>query len=360
MKKIYAFACLMLPFVLVAQKKVDLDVFHVTVQYRALPKIRIDSTYRTYNVNVEGSKLMNAALQDMDPVNTVRVEGWRKLPEKGHLDVDVKVEDLIPESFVVKERTENITNRLNQITGVRTFYHQEVVYTFAAKAIINDYHGAHIADQVLADRGYKQVYRSPEFAVKGLAEGYFMVNAVSITQDLYRSCVTRAMHYLSDRLTEDFGYNAVSVNDNLWVVGSRKHPEYTANRDAVRQISDVLFGMSADQPIDGLREQLKPAISYFESILRNYNSSSKHDRKIRYASYYNLAVLYYYLDDPQQMLKMANALVLNDYNEKDGRAFEQTAVWLKNQFDLYHVTTRHFPVDASKYRGPYEKDVARQ
>ena len=359
MKNFYA-AILFLPLFATAQKKVDLDHFRVTVQYRSLPKLKIDSTYHTFNVNVEGSKLMNAALKDMDPVNSVKMEGWRKLPEKGHLDVEVKVEDLIPESFSVKERTENITNRQNQITGTRTFYTQEVVYTFAAKAIITDYHGMHILDQVLADRGYKQVYRSPEFPVKGLAEGYFMMNAVSVTSDLYRSCVTRAMHYLSDKLSENFGFNEVSVNDNLWVVGTRKHPEYQANREAVGRISDALFSMSPDQPIDGVKAQLKPAIDYFESIIRNYNSTSKHDRKIRYASYYNLAVLYYYLDDPQQMLKMANALVLNDFDSKDGKAFEQTAVWLRNQFESTNIYTRHFPVDASHYKGPYEKDVAKQ
>ena len=48
----------LLPISIFAQKKVDLDKFGFTVQFRSLPNYRLDSTYRTYNVEVEGTKLM--------------------------------------------------------------------------------------------------------------------------------------------------------------------------------------------------------------------------------------------------------------------------------------------------------------
>ncbi len=114
--------------------------------------------------------------------------------------------------------------------------------------------------------------------------------------------------------------------------------------------------MTADKPIDQIKEQLKPAIDYFEKIKRKYTSTSKHDRKIRYASYYNLAVLYYYLDDPQMMMKEANGLVLNDFDTRDGKAFEQSATRLKNLFLQNNIYTRHFGIDTSAFKGPFEKN----
>lgn len=356
MKKIYFFAFLLLPFVVVAQKSVDLDRYRFSVQFRSLPEMRLDSTYRTYNVEVEGTKMMQSFLQDMSPEKTVLLEGWRKLPQDGHVSIKIKLGDILPESVSVKERSETVKNRNGQITGNRIYYRQEVVYTFEASATLTDYKGMHIMDQELAGRTYKQIYRGPEFAIRQLAEGYFALNSLAVTKELYRDCVNRAMHHLSDRITKNFGFSETSASDFMWIIDSKKHPEYTAHRQAFQQMNEILFSMNANSSIEGAREQLKPVIDYFEKIKKKYPSTNKHDRKIRYASYFNLAVLYYYLDDPQAMMKEANGLELNDYDAKDARGFVQTATWLKNTFQNTNIYSRHFNIDPSAFKGPYEKD----
>jgi hypothetical protein len=355
-KKLYFFAFLLFPIALVAQKSVDLDRYRFSVQFRSLPELRLDSTYRTYNVEAEGTKMMQPFLQDMSPEKTVLLEGWRKLPQDGHITIKVKLGDLLPESVSVKERAENIKNRNGQITGTRIYYRQEVVYSFDASATLTDYKGMHIMDQQLANRTYKQVYQSPEFAIKQLAEGYFVLNSLAVTKELYRDCVNRAMHYLSERITNNFGFSETTANDFMWIIDSRKHPEYAAHRQAFQQMNEILFSMNANSSIEGAREQLKPVIAYFEKIKKKYPSTTRHDRKIRYASYFNLAVLYYYLDDPQAMMKEANGLELNDYDAKDAKGFVQTATWLKNIFQKTNIYSRHFNIDPSVFKGPYEKE----
>jgi hypothetical protein len=339
-----------------AQKKVDLDRFSFSVAYMSLPKMKIDSTYRTYSVTVQGTKLMQPFLKDLDPEKNVVLEGWRNLQEKGHLLINVNLDDLLPESVSIKERTEVIKNRAGQVTN-RVYYHEEVKYSFAANATIEDYKGIHITDLNLASRNNKYVYNSPEFALRPLAEGYFLLNTPKITQDLYRRCVTNAMNKLSESITDNFGFRKVVSNDIMWIVDSRKHPEYAAHRQAFQQLSEVFFSMSATSSIEKVREQVKPVIDYFESIKKEYTSTSKHDRKMRYASYFNLAVLYYYLDDPQKMMKEAQGLILNDYDTRDGKGFEQTAVWLKNLFETNNIFTRHFNIDVASFKGPYKKDA---
>jgi hypothetical protein len=353
-KKYNLLLFLLLPLFSIAQKKVDLDRYKFTVQVRTLPQMRLDSSYRTYDVSVEGTKLMQPYLQDMNPERTVELDGWRKLPRDGHISIKVKLEDLLPEAVSVRERAETIKDRNGRVTGTRILYHQEVTYTFAATATITDYKGVHIIDEVLANRENNQVYRSPEFAISKLAEGYFMVNALAVTRDLYRNCVTRAMHYLSNRVTDNFGFGEVTINDFMWIIDSRKHPEYTAHRRAFQQMNEVLFSMNANQSIAGAREQLKPVIDYFEKIKKYYPSTSKHDRKIRYASFFNLAVLYYYLDDPQSMMREANGLALNDFDANDSKGFEQSALRLKNLFQQTNIYTRHFKIDTTQFKGPYE------
>ncbi len=345
---------LLLPMGMVAQKNVDLDKFSFSVQFRTLPSMKIDSTYRTYNVEVESTKLMSSFMSGLNPERSVVLEGWRKLNNDGHLQVKVIFDDLLPESFSTKERIENIKDKNGVITGTRTFYSQEVVYTFAAKAIVSDYKGIHYMEPVLSDRASKQTYRSPEFPQKQIAEGYFALNSLKVTSDLYRMQVNRAIQNLSNQLTNNFGYNAVTVRDYMWIIDSRKHPEYNAHRKAFQQMNSILFSMNADTNIETVREQMKPVIAYFEGIKKKYPSTSKHDRKIRYASYFNLSVLYYYLDDPGNMMKEANGLVLNDFDAKDGKAFEQSAIRLKNQFETTNIYTRHFPININSFKGPYE------
>lgn len=358
MKYLYLALLFLLPILSIGQK-VDLDRYNFTVQVRTLPQMRLDSSYHTYNVVVEGTKLMQSYLQDMDPEKSVIVDGWKSLSTTGHITFRIKLEDLLPESVSVKERVENIKDKTGKITGTRIFYYQEVVYTFAALAQINDYKGEHIMDIVLADRGHKQTYKSPEFPIRQVAEGYFMINALSVTGNLYKSCVTRAMHTLSNQASNNFGYSEATISDFMWILDSRKHPEYTAHREAFQQITEVLFTFNASQSIDGVREKLQPVINYFEKIKKTYTSTKKYDRKLRYASYFNLAVLYYYLDDPQSMLKEAKGLVMNDYDANDGRVFENSALRLKNLFQSAKIYTRHFPIDPTTFKGPYETEVTK-
>jgi hypothetical protein len=355
LKKLYLFALLLLSGPLFAQKNVDLDRFRFSVQYRDLPQMPVDSTYRTYHVEVETTQAMQYLIREMTPERSVLIEGWKKLSEDGHIGIQIKLGDLLPESFSIKERTEPIKGANGVITGNRTLYRQEVVYTFSANAVITDYKGLHIMDQELAGRQYKKVYRSPEFPVKQLAEGYFMVNSLSLTRDLFRSSVNEAMHSLSTRLSDNFGFREVSSNDFIWIIDSRKNAEYEANRKAAQLTTEVLFSLTANESSENIREKLKPAIDYYERMKSRYTSSSKHDRKIRYASYFNLAVIYYYLDDPMAMLKEAKGLELNDYDAKDARGFVQTATWLKNLFEKNNIYTRHFTINPNNFRGPYEK-----
>jgi hypothetical protein len=354
-KKLYTYLLLTFPLALTAQKSVDLDKFRFNVQYRSLPAMRLDSTYRTYNVEVETTRMMNPFMQDLSPEKSVKLEGWRRLQNNGHLEIKIKIGDLLPGDVALKERVVTTKDRNGVITGTKTFYWQEVTYTFEAEASITDYKGMHVMDQQLSSRDYKRIYRSPEFVLRPLAEGYFVVNSMAITKELYRENVNNAMHNLSEQITNNFGFEEVTANDYIWVIDTRKHPENTAWKKAIQQMNEVLFSMTASTPIAGAREQLKPVIQYFEGIRKSYTSNNRHDRKIRYASYFNLSVLYYYLDDPASMAKEANGLMLNDFDSKDGKGFENTATWLRNQFQQSNIYTRHFPIDINSLKGPNEK-----
>lgn len=345
---------LSIPLHIVAQRNVDLDRFYFTVQMRSLPRVYLDSTYRTYNIVTDGTGFMKPFVKDLAPENMVHLDGWKRLASNGHITLHVRLDDLLPESFTVKERTESIKDRNGRITGTRSFYSQEIIYTFSANVRIADHKGMPVSEWTLADRNHRQTYRSPEFQLRQMAEAYFLMNSIKITQELYRTAVTRAMRTLDDRADNEFGYGIIYPREHLWIVGSRKHAEYDLQRSNVEAINTLLFKMNANDAIDPIRKEIQPYLAYFENIPKIYSSGSKHDRKMRYAAYYNLSVLHYYLDHPQEMMKYAGALVLNDFDARDGRTLQQSAQRLREQFQQLNVQSRHFRIDTSLYKGPDE------
>jgi hypothetical protein len=73
MKK-YLFILVFCPIISFAQA-VDLDRFNFTVQFHSLPAMRLDSTYHTYNVVVESSRMMQPFMKPAVAENSVILEG---------------------------------------------------------------------------------------------------------------------------------------------------------------------------------------------------------------------------------------------------------------------------------------------
>ena len=72
--------------------------------------------------------------------------------QDGHLTIKVKFDDCLPESFTIKERVENIKDRIRADNR-----NQNILFTgsdlyFFCQAIITDYKGTHVNDQQLASR----------------------------------------------------------------------------------------------------------------------------------------------------------------------------------------------------------------
>ena len=113
-----------------------------------------------------------------------------------------------------------------------------------------------------------------------------------------------------------------------------------------------MAAISPDQPLDEAFDRLKAPIEYYESIPKRYSSNEKADAKLRYSAYYNLAKLYFYLDEPDKARQYADALIKNGYDDSDGRSLIEKADALSDLFQRNGARTRHFAIDLSAVRPP--------
>jgi hypothetical protein len=175
---------------------------------------------------------------------------------------------------------------------------------------------------------------------------------VSLQGNLTRDCINNAIITLNEQLSDSYGFRELKAYDNLWVLDSRAHPEYEAHRRAWITFKQVISQMSSDEPIDEIRKEMKPVIDYYNSIKKKYISDDVRDRRLLYASYYNLAKIYYYLDYPDAAMNEATELIMNDYATRDGQQLEAAAAELKRMLKESGYATRHIAFRTDAFQGP--------
>ncbi len=351
MKNLWLIGIALFNTVALQAQSTDLDRFSFTVSYRDLPRLPIDSSYHTYDFKLETGPLMKLGLQQEKPEESLVIEGWRQLEADGHITVELKMEDLIILKSDIVQREEIKKDKNGNITGKRLWYAPVLTYNYAARVLVKDHRGKQLQQYQLMSRESQHQYKGLETGIRSEAANIFL-NIMVLSTQLSRDVLMGTINRLSYNLTDQYGYAERRVSDQVWILDSRKHPEYDDFRANWATIKNALFRLNPNDPVDEVRKEVKPAIAYFEKIRKQYSGRSKSQRKLRYASHFLLAKLYYYLDDPDMAIKEATDLVLNDYDSRDGRSLEAAAAALKQQLIQNKRSTRHFPLDVYALEGP--------
>jgi hypothetical protein len=340
-------------------QKVDLDKFIFTASYQEFPNAPIDTSYHTYSVTVTGSIGANTQVKESELIEPIFIQGWKRLSSGAHVNINTVFEPVVMRNWEIKERVQVSKGKTDKDTIRTTYYHVDITYSFGAISEMKDYKGNSIWREQIVSPESKQVYKTQEFSTIIEATFYFKYQAAVELEKMNRYAVESAMNRLNNSLSYNFGYNTRTVNDIMWVLDSKKHPEYEAHRKAWLLARQSLFQMQPSQPVNEIRKMLDPAIAYFQRIPKKYNSNSKSDRKIRYASYFNLAKIYYYLDDPDASMNEAGNLIMNGSDASDGKLLEQMALNLKSLFAQKQRSSRHFPITPDLYTGPQVSPAAK-
>jgi len=205
---------------------------------------------------------------------------------------------------------------------------------------------------ILGERDQKRIYKSEYFENIAEAKAYAKFGLIMLAGQLTRESIETAIADLNSNLTYNYGFVEVKATDILWILSSKNHPEYEAHRRAYVAFKQALGHLASDGPLEEVRNEMKPVIEYFTSVKKKYNSGDKNDRKMIYASCYNLSKIYYYLDDADAAMNEANELVMNGYDSKHGQFLEAAANDLKTLLRDSKFKNRHFPLRIEQYEGP--------
>lgn len=303
----------------------NLDREYFKGQYIKLPSNPIlDAGKRTYSTNNRGIYI--AGFKRTNPA-TITVD-YRFI--KTNIEF-VKVEK---RESVKKDKDGNVISRkvyYKIIANFISYGNVRVVNTLSGQEYTKTY-------------SLKKRYASREYSSSSQAVNNYNNNRYGL-RDNYGSEHNRSMiGSVNSYLNDTYGYPVNRGNDLFWILGKKKHPEYAMHRKNYEKAKTILAKMKSNEPIDAIKTEMQPVIDYFIATAKKYVGKKKKMRKMRYASYYNLAKIYYYLDNPAKTKEYAEKLIANDYDKKDGNHFISMANRLEKRLAANKVTSRHFDV----------------
>ncbi len=308
-------------------QKANLDRKYIKASYLKLPSEPIlDDTKRTYTVNS----------------NNIKIEGFSRLEEKASLEIEIMFESTKISDVEIKTIKREKKNKEGKVTSTTYSYQATSSISTSGSLSVKNYISNKNLNRSLSKN---ERYTSKEFSSNYKAREYWHDNKYSIRSDYSsrqrKEMLSQANHVLNNK----YGYPEFVQNALFWFLGSKKHPEYQNHKDMLVKLQAVIAKMSYKTPLtDEIKQGMQEIIKYFESVVPKYPGDKKKFRKIRYSSYYNIAKIYYLLDDTVKSKEYGQKIIDNDYDKKDGKSMIKKAESLEKSFEINKVNTRHFDV----------------
>ena len=347
-------------------QKVDLDRFYFDVKYQSLPKEKVPLEKRTYGLHVKTGGPVGNYLSETAIYDKINLVGWKRVEADPTVGIDFALEDFVYRGSEAKSEVISNKDKDGKVISTTTNYWVEAKYAsrgyakingpvappkeepkkedakpvnkFLVNAVINK-STAPTEDAQSMSFNNEILYASEKKTTSsGVTE--FNNNKDAIYNQKLREFIDGAITSLYNKVNYRYGFPEIATKELVWILDA-KNDEGKTQMEAVEAVKEIFKGMKADEPIDQIEANLKPLIEYFESLKTKYASDDKPGKKMRYSAYYNLAKIYLFLDQPDKTIKEAEALIVNDYDPKDGKKLIEEANRLKETFAKTGFNTRH-------------------
>lgn len=344
-KLLFAITCLFLTTFAAAQK-VDLDPIYPRVRFRNLPQHPVGWDYKKYLINVNSGNINEKIYSSSLVKKNITLMGYLKTESEADIAIRFNCEDIAITRIEKKSKINEIKDKNGKVTGKQTLLWVEIEYTFSSVYEVFDLRkNLFLFGNQLDNRSAKYVFSSEYLKNANEASEYFKLNKDKIVANLVTKKYNEYISIINSTINKNIGYPYAKETITLWILDSKKHPEYTDNQKLVNELKDLLMSIQHEKPLDNIKETATPIIEYLNELPLKYNSEEKGDKKMRYCAYYNLGMLYLYLDMPDEAYEMGKKLFDNGYDEKDGEKIQSKATALKALFEKNKIYTRHFVRD---------------
>jgi hypothetical protein len=375
MKKIVLFV-LFMSFLSSKAQKVDLDHFYFDVSYQILPKEPVPFEKRTFSSRV---KLGGALQMYVNPINLndkINIIGWKKVDENPTVDIELNLEDFVGKGVSSQTRIDEKKDKDGRVISRKEYYYVVAKYATRGYAKVKGpITPTPISEKQIEEEKAKQAsvannrflknvvlkkdttaskdgfnisfngeleYKSKEYTDPSAAINDFQLNKIAIHDQTLRDFADNSLVNFRHNINYTYGFRSKNDREILWILDA-KNEEGKTQAETVQAVKFLFASMKADEPIDELKSNIQPLIEYFDSLKTKYAEDNKPSRKMRYSAYYNLAVIYLMLDEPEKAIAESEKLIANDYDKSDGKALIERANKLIESFKAAKTNSTHNP-----------------
>ena len=326
-------------------QKIDIDKKPVTTSLLALPQKDVDTSFHRYSYKFNGGYFLGTWGMDLDAAKNsyFKLNGYQLVENGGDLQLEAT---LLPVKFLesnVESRMEKSKDKAGRETS-KTYYKHVLSYESGFSWKMLDKTGKELTGRLSGFQNTSiKKHTGSEYGTYKEASDSYNNNRPQITRDVATKEIQGFLSGMYQHMNAQFGYRPETERFNIWVVGSKNHPEYEAMQQHFEAVKAAFGAMPASGLAEADLEALKPSIAYYSSIPEKYKADEKADSKLRYAAYFNLANIYLFTDNPAKTTEYANLIVQNDYDKGDGKDFLKDAEQLKALLEKKKVASRRFP-----------------
>ncbi|MUU78631.1 hypothetical protein [Winogradskyella endarachnes] len=328
MKNILTLTLILFTYALSFSQGANLDREYFNVSYVKLPTHPIlNNLKRTFSTNKRA----------------ISLSGFSRVNKNGTLDINYRFNGTNVGDVEIKKTKHEKKDDDGNVVSTSYTYKIHVTYTSSASIAVSN--SENIENDYQNDFSEKDNYQSRDFKTYRAAQDYYNNNRNNL-RNTYSSDHQKAiLNSINYNLNTIYGYQITNKrSEHFWILGKKKHPEYQKHIEAFEAMKTAFSKMKSNESVDELKTELAPIMDYFTSLVSKYNGTKKKDAKMRYASFYNMAKMYYYLDMPEETKIYAQKLIDNDYDKSDGKYFIRIADQLIERFNANNTNTRHFEV----------------
>ncbi len=329
-------------------QKIDLDGQKLPIQYLRMPKKPFPAEYKYYSATLSAkpNDLPRIGMSEKSVLKYAVVPGFKKIDKGGDFNIEVSISDFHYEGNAeIKSSTTTTKDKAGKEVKTTTYW-VETRFLHSLSAKVQDKTEKALYQKTWND--LVQTCNSRQFNTHKEAGDYIKNGASSDVGKQDQDAMYRALGTMQQELAKIFGFTTMNETFKIQVLDSKKHADYEGFQRAYQDAKAAFATMRADRPLDSVRILAQPAFDFFDKQKDTYDAADKAGKKLKYACLYNLALMHFWLENFDQAETLANAVVANDYDPKDGKRLLEDIQEQRADLERCKRSSSHFVLEFSE------------
>jgi hypothetical protein len=322
-------------------QKIDLDKVNVLTKMQILPEKELGADVTTFAVELKGES--NLSNWGFNPEKIQKdygiLYGFQQTNTNPQLKWTMTMAPINFVDYAIKNRSETYKDKTGRET-ITTYYWYELMYVKGFTSTLTNEKGDVLA-KYESGYGNRHTHKSSESTNYESLRKEYNEQRQNVEQQIARSVVGAEFGAIFNFMNRKVGYMPYENRFIVWETDSPKHPESNEFAKNTAELKRLFSVIKADKVEDSIKNGLEKIATYYKGVAEKYtNPSEKAEKKLRYASYLNMAQLYLHLDRFDESAEWAKKVIENDYDKKDGEKIIKEIAEVKKDMARINATSR--------------------